>query len=239
MNNSLIIIATYNEKGNIESLIDKIFTIVSDTHILIIDDNSPDKTYQLIEELIDKKYSNRLFLIKRSGKLGLGSAYVTGFNWGLTNNYQVIMHMDADFSHKPEYIPQFFNEIKNHDLVIGSRYITGGGVKNWGIKRRLISRGGCLYSKIILGIKVNDLTGGFKCFRSDVLKTININNLISNGFVFQIETTYKTYLNKFKIKEIPIIFEDRVVGASKMSGNIFLEALWMVLKLKLKLKANA
>ena len=144
--------------------------------------------------------------------------------------------MDADFSHNPKYIPDFLEQIQHTDLVLGSRYVRGGGVVNWSLFRKFLSMGGSLYSRIILGLKIRDLTGGFKCFRSHVLKNININNLKSNGYSFQVETTYKTFLNGFKIKEIPIIFEDRRVGQSKMSSGIFVEALWMVVKLRMNKK---
>ena len=232
----LIIVATYNERENIEPLLNQIFTVVPDVNILVIDDNSPDKTYEIVDELANGKYKGKLFLMKRAGKLGLGTAYVAGFNWGIERKYDVIMHMDADFSHAPKYIPEFFEAIKTNDLVLGSRYIKGGGVVNWGLKRKFISQGGSLYSRIILGLKTRDLTGGFKCFRRKVLETIDINNLKSTGYSFQVETTYKTFINGFKIKEIPIIFEDRRVGQSKMSSGIFVEALWMVIKLKLSVK---
>ena len=235
---SLIIIATYNERENIVHLINDIFAVTPDVDILVIDDSSPDKTYELVEELIQNKFREKLFLIKRAGKLGLGTAYVAGFNWALERNYEVILHMDADFSHNPKYLPQFFEEIRTNDLVIGSRYINGGGVVNWGLIRKFISRGGGLYSRLILGLHINDLTGGFKCFRAKVLETIGINDLKSGGYSFQVETTYKTFLNKFKIKEIPIIFEDRRVGQSKMSSGIFIEALLMIIKLKFTAKAN-
>ncbi len=229
---TLIIIATYNERDNIVPLLNDIFMTVPDVDVLVIDDSSPDKTYELVEELQADKYPKQLFLLKRAGKLGLGTAYVAGFNWGLERNYEVIMHMDADFSHNPKYIPQFLEEIKTKDLIIGSRYVDGGGVVNWGLIRKCISRGGSLYSRAILGLKIRDLTGGFKCFRRNVLETIGINELKSTGYSFQVETTYKSYLNGFKIKEIPIIFEDRRVGQSKMSSTIFLEALLMIIKLR-------
>lgn len=236
MTKRLIIVATYNEKGNIEKLLNEIFTITPDVNVLVIDDNSPDKTYEIVEKLSNSKYKDKLFLMKRSGKLGLGTAYIAGFNWGIERKYDIIMHMDADFSHNPRYIPEFFEAIKTNDLVLGSRYIKGGGVVNWDFKRKLISMGGSLYSRTILGLKTRDLTGGFKCFRRKVLETIDVNNLKSTGYSFQVETTYKTFINGFKIKEIPIIFEDRVVGQSKMSSGIFLEALLMVIKLKLTVK---
>lgn len=228
----MIIIATYNEKDNIEKILAEVYENVPDVHVLVIDDNSPDKTYQIVENLAVTKYSGKLFLIKRAGKLGLGTAYVAGFNWGLARDYDAIGQMDADFSHNPKYLPSMFEALKTYDLVLGSRYVAGGGVVNWSLKRKLISRGGSLYAKIILGLPQNDLTGGFKCFRREVLETIDVNQLKSTGYSFQIETTYKTYLNGFKIKEIPIIFEDRVLGISKMSGNIFKEAILMVLALR-------
>jgi dolichol-phosphate mannosyltransferase len=228
----MIIIATYNEKDNIEKILAEVYENVPDVHVLVIDDNSPDKTYQIVENLATTKYSGKLFLIKRAGKLGLGTAYVAGFNWGLARDYDAIGQMDADFSHNPKYLPSMFEALKTYDLVLGSRYVAGGGVVNWSLKRKLISRGGSLYAKIILGLPQNDLTGGFKCFRREVLETIDVNQLKSTGYSFQIETTYKTYLNGFKIKEIPIIFEDRVLGISKMSGNIFKEAILMVLALR-------
>ncbi len=228
----MIIIATYNEKDNIEKILGEVYENVPDTHILVIDDNSPDKTYEIVERLAEDKYAGKLFLMKRAGKLGLGTAYVAGFNWGLARDYDVIGQMDADFSHSPKYLPRMFEALKTYDLVLGSRYVTGGGVVNWSLKRKIISRGGSLYAKIILGLPQNDLTGGFKCFRREVLETIDVNQLRSTGYSFQIETTYKTYLNGFKIKEIPIVFEDRVLGQSKMSGNIFKEAILMVLQLR-------
>lgn len=229
----LIIVATYNERENIEDLINDIYSFAPEVNILVIDDNSPDKTYEIVENLKEKKYKDKLFLMKRKGKLGLGTAYVDGFNWALNNKYDVVMQMDADFSHNPKYIPQFLEAIKTNDLVLGSRYVVGGGVVNWGFIRKAISQGGSLYARTILGIKVRDLTGGFKCWRSKVLESIDINSLKSNGYSFQIETTYKTIRKGFKVKEIPIIFEDRRVGQSKMSSKIFIEALLMVLKLKL------
>lgn len=228
----MIIIATYNEKDNIKKMLAEVYENVPDVHVLVIDDNSPDKTYEIVENLAATKYSGKLFLIKRAGKLGLGTAYVAGFNWGLARDYDAIGQMDADFSHNPKYLPSMFEALKTYDLVLGSRYVAGGGVVNWSLKRKLISRGGSLYAKIILGLPQNDLTGGFKCFRREVLETIDVNQLKSTGYSFQIETTYKTYLNGFKIKEIPIIFEDRVLGVSKMSGNIFKEAILMVLALR-------
>lgn len=229
----LIIIATYNEKENIEKILAAVFLNVPDTHVLVIDDNSPDKTSEIVAELAQNKYPGQLFLLKRAGKLGLGTAYVAGFNWALERDYMAILHMDADFSHNPKYLPAMFGALETNDLVLGSRYVKGGGVLNWPLKRKIISRGGSLYSQIILGLPIHDLTGGFKCWRREVLETIGINNLEATGFSFQIETTYKTYLNGFRIKEIPILFEDRIMGVSKMSGSIFSEAMKMVWKMRM------
>jgi dolichol-phosphate mannosyltransferase len=228
----LVIVATYNESQNIKPLIAQIFKVVPQVNILVIDDNSPDKTYAIVEELAAIEYQNKLFLMKRAGKLGLGTAYIAGFHYAINNGYDILIQMDADFSHNPLYLPKLLTAIEDNDLVIGSRYIKGGGVLNWGIMRKIISRGGSLYSKLILGLPQHDLTGGFKCWRIKVLQTIGIDNLKSTGYSFQVETTYKTFLQKFKIKEIPIIFEDRRFGQSKMSGGIFIEALLMILRLR-------
>lgn len=230
---TLIIIPTYNERQNIEPLFETIFTVNNDVHILVVDDNSPDKTYELVEELRQSRYLDKVFLIKRAGKLGLGTAYVAGFEWALSHGYDYIMEMDADFSHDPVYINDFLREIKNADLVIGSRYVPGGGVVNWGVGRKLISRGGSLYSRTILGLPLHDITGGYKCFRREVLESINLDSIKSNGYSFQVEMNYRTYLKGFRIKEVPIIFEDRRVGQSKMSRKIFLEAIMMVWRLRL------
>lgn len=227
----LIIVATYNERENIGPLIHDIFKYAPAVNLLVIDDNSPDKTSEVVTNL-QSQYGDKIYLLQRPGKMGLGTAYVDGFNWGLSRKYDVIVHMDADFSHNPKYIPEFLEQMKTYDLVLGSRYVKGGGVVNWGLSRKIISRGGSLYSRNILGMPIRDLTGGFKCFRANVLEAIDINNLKSTGYSFQVETTYKTFLKGFKIKELPIIFEDRRVGQSKMSSNIFIEALWMVIKLR-------
>ncbi len=171
----MIIVATYNEKDNIANILGEIYKSVPDVHILVIDDNSPDKTYEIVEKLANEQYAGQLFLMRRAGKLGLGTAYVAGFNWGLERDYDAIGQMDADFSHNPKYLPEMFAALNNYDLAIGSRYVPGGGVVNWSAKRKFISRGGSLYSRIILGVPVNDLTGGFKCWRREVLATIGIN----------------------------------------------------------------
>ncbi|MDF2569268.1 MAG: undecaprenyl-phosphate mannosyltransferase [Sporomusa sp.] len=228
----LVIIPTYNEKDNIGHLLSLVYRYVPDTHVLVVDDGSPDGTGDLIEKLMTTQYQDKLFILKRSGKLGLGTAYVAGFKWALERDYELIFEMDADFSHNPKYLPQFIKAIPSCDLVLGSRYVVGGGVTNWSFARRLISLGGSLYSRIILNIPFHDLTGGFKCFRRKVLETIDLDNIKSNGYSFQIEMTYRTFLLGFKIKEVPIVFEERLEGQSKMSPSIFREALLVVPKLR-------
>lgn len=228
----LVIIPTYNEKDNIAGLIELIYRVVPDIHILIVDDNSPDGTGSFIQSLMANRYQGRLFLILRPGKLGLGTAYVTGFKWALAKDYQYVLEMDADFSHNPKYLKTFLNSIEECDLVLGSRYVSGGGIENWGLFRRIISKGGSLYSRIILGMPFYDLTGGYKCFRREVLAEIDLDNIKSNGYSFQIEMTYRAFLQGFRIREIPIVFEERAAGRSKMSCKIFLEAVIMVWKLR-------
>lgn len=227
---TLIIIPTYNERDNIEQLLTEVYTALPTTDILIVDDNSPDQTANVVTQLQKTHYSHKLHLLKRAGKLGLGTAYIAGFKWALDRDYQYIFEMDADFSHQPKYLPQLLTKAEQGaDLVLGSRYVAGGGVKNWGLLRRIISRGGSLYAKIILGLPLNDLTGGFKCFRRSTLEKLPLDHVQCAGYAFQIELTYRTYLLKLKIKESPIIFIDRTLGQSKMSKKIFLEAVWMVL----------
>lgn len=236
MEKILIIIPTYNEGENVEKLLEEIYQVKDDLNILIVDDNSPDKTYEIIERLMDEKYKGKLFILKRSGKLGLGTAYIAGFKWALRREYDYIFEMDADFSHSPKYIPKFLKEIKTHDLVIGSRYVPGGGVVNWGIIRKFVSRGGSLYSRIILGAPIKDFTGGFKCFKRKTLENLNLDKIVSNGYSFQVELNYKVWLKGMKIKEIPIVFEDRTLGQSKMSKKIFLEAILKVLWMRINKK---
>lgn len=228
----LVIIPTYNEKDNIEQLLSLVYSYVPDIHILVVDDGSPDGTGDLIESLMAGEHKGRLFILKRAGKLGLGTAYIAGFKWALDRDYQFIFEMDADFSHNPKYLPKFLDAIPNCDVVLGSRYVAGGGVTNWSLIRRFISLGGSLYSRIILNMPFHDLTGGFKCFRREVLETINLDDVKSNGYSFQIEMTYRAFLLAFTIKEVPIVFEERAEGQSKMSSSIFREAVLMVWKLR-------
>ena len=229
----LIVIPTYNEAENICELIEKIYQVVSDAHILIVDDNSPDGTGKLIEELIKRRNDKRLFVMHREGKLGLGTAYVEGFLWGLEKGYDVFVSMDADFSHKPEYLPEMFENAKNNDVVIGSRYVKGGGIKDWGIDRLILSYGGNLYAQVILLTKVRDLTGGFNCYSRKFLEKIKLQKIMSKGYCFQIEMKFRHILLGCKIKEIPIVFVDRKKGVTKMSKNIFVEAVLNVIRLSL------
>ena len=229
----LIIIPTYNERDNIEKLLELISQTDPAAHMLIVDDNSPDRTFEEVEALMQSTYPGRLFLLKRAGKMGLGTAYIEGFKWALAREYDYIFEMDADFSHDPKYLPEFLQAVKTHDLVLGSRYVPGGGVRNWGLLRKFISRGGSLYARTILGLSLRDLTGGFKCFRREVLEAIDLDSVKSNGYSFQIEMTYRASRKGFRICETPIIFEDRTAGKSKMSRKIFLEAVVMVWKLRL------
>ena len=233
MSKHLIIIPTYNERENIESLLELITRTDPAAHMLIVDDNSPDRTFEVVEGLMQSRYPDRLFLLKRAGKLGLGTAYIAGFKWALARDYDYIFEMDADFSHDPKYLPDFLAAIQTHDVVLGSRYVPGGGVKNWGLLRKFISRGGSLYARTILGLSLRDLTGGFKCFRREVLQAIDLDAVKSNGYSFQIEMTYRAQALGFRIIETPIIFEDRTAGKSKMSRKIFLEAVLMVWKLRM------
>lgn len=228
----LVIIPTYNERSNLAKLLALVYKEVADIHVLIVDDNSPDGTGELVKELIRQQYPDRLFLLERSSKLGLGTAYIAGFKWALERDYKYIIEMDADFSHNPKYLQQLIQTACTCDLVLGSRYIAGGGITNWNIIRRIISRGGSLYARIILGLPFKDLTGGFKCFRREVLQQIDLNDVKSNGYSFQIELTYRAFLKGYIIKEVPIIFEERAEGNSKMSRKIFLEAITMVWKLR-------
>ena len=233
MEKTLIIIPTYNEKENIADLIPQIFETLPEVHILVVDDNSPDGTGDIVASLIGAEYPDRLHVLRRAGKLGLGTAYIAGFKWALARDYALIFEMDADFSHDPKYLPDFIKMAATNDLVLGSRYVPGGGVRNWGVIRQFISRGGSFYARTILGLSIRDLTGGFKCFRREVLEKIGLDSIKSNGYSFQIEMTYRAARKGYRIGETPIVFEDRTAGKSKMSRKIFLEAITMVWRLRL------
>lgn len=229
---TLVIIPTYNELENLPRLLPAVLAKDHSIDILIVDDNSPDGTAGFVER--EMQTNRRLHLVKRPSKQGLGTAYIAGFKYALQNNYDYIFEMDADFSHDPNEILKFLVEIKNADLVIGSRYVTGVNVINWPMRRLLLSWFANLYTRFITGMPVHDATGGFKCFRKEVLEKINLDKVRSNGYAFQIEMNFKAWKNGFKVKEIPIIFVDRVKGKSKMSRKIVREAVTMVWKLRVK-----
>ena len=225
----LVIIPTYNEIENVKVLIPELMKLKSEFDVLFVDDSSPDGTGHYIGDIA--KNNLRINLLSRPKKQGLGKAYIAGFNWGLSKNYDTLTEMDADFSHRPVDLDAILQICDQHDVVIGSRYVPGGLTVNWGIIRKLISRGGSLYSKMILGFPINDWTGGFNTWKNQVLKDIDLSTIQSNGYSFQIELKYKALKKGYKIKEYPIVFEDRRVGQSKMSLKIVLEAfykVWMI-----------
>lgn len=228
---ALVITPTFNEKENIERLIGAVMQLDGSIELLIIDDNSPDGTAAIVEGLMQSE--PRLHIIKRAGKMGLGSAYVTGFKYALQNGYDYILEMDADFSHNPNDIPRLLEAAKDNDLVIGSRYCNGINIINWPIERLMISYFASKYVRIITGMPIKDPTGGFKCFRRQVLEKIDLDNIHSEGYSFQIEMNYKAWMKGFKLKEVSIVFTERVDGHSKMSRHIVYEAAWMVWKLRL------
>ena len=230
---NLIIIPTYNEVDNIEKIIIEIKKELSqfEYSILIIDDNSIDGTKDVINKILNE--NNNVYLIEREGKLGLASAYIQGFKYGIENGFDAMIQMDADFSHNPKYLPEMFEKLNNNDVVIGSRNIKGGSVVGWSFLRNFISKGGSLYSKLILNCPINDLTGGFNGWRKESLLKIDLDKIISKGYSFQIEMKYKAHKNKLNIVEFPIVFEDRKFGESKMSKDIFIEAMLNVIKIRL------
>ncbi len=230
MEKTLIIIPTYDEIENLPRLIVEIDKLNLGTHILVVDDNSPDGTGQWVKNQQSK--NPNLFLIEREGKNGLGSAYVKGFKWAIENNYDLVFEMDADFSHDPKYIPNFLFKIKENDLVLGSRYVKGVNVVNWPMSRLLLSYFANIYARIVTGLPIKDSTSGYKCFRVGALKSLNLDQVNSGGYSFQIEVTYKLWRKGFRIAEIPIVFVDRMAGASKMSGKIISEALFLLLRLR-------
>ncbi len=231
----LVIIPTYNEKENIANIIGAVMALPLELHVLIIDDNSPDGTAQIVKELQQEKYANRLFLVERAGKQGLGTAYLAGFAWAIEHKYDYIFEMDADFSHAPADLPRLYSACadEGYDLAIGSRYISGVNVVNWPIGRVLMSYFASKYVRLITGFNVHDTTAGFKCYRRRVLETIELDKIRFKGYAFQIEMKFTTYKCGFKIKEVPVIFVNRVEGTSKMSGGIFSEAFWGVMRLRL------
>lgn len=227
----LIVTPTYNEKKNISNLIEAIHTVDHSYDILVVDDNSPDGTGEVVKSL-RKRYSN-LFLETRPGKSGLGKAYIHGFKWALEQSYDIIVQMDADMSHDPTDIPAMINLLKENDLVIGSRYIRGVSVVHWPIRRLILSYGANVYTRIVTGMPLKDGTGGYKVWKKEVLETIDLDGVNAEGYSFQIEMNFRTWLKKFKIIEYPIIFIDRTIGESKMSRSIIYEAVLMVWRLRI------
>lgn len=232
---NLVIIPTYNEKENIEAIITAVMELPIEYHVLVIDDGSPDGTANIVKNLMSDKFAGKLHLVERAGKLGLGTAYIAGFKWAIEHQYDYIFEMDADFSHNPQDLLKLYDACANQgaDVAIGSRYVSGVNVVNWPIGRVLMSYFASKYVRFVLGMKVHDTTAGFVCYRREVLETIELDKIRFKGYAFQIEMKFTAYKCGFKIQEVPIIFVNRVLGTSKMSGGIFSEALLGVIRLKL------
>jgi dolichol-phosphate mannosyltransferase len=220
---AIICLPTFNERENLEAILEAIFAATAEVEVLVIDDNSPDGTGQLADAFAAR--DPRVKVLHRAGKQGLGKAYLAGFAWALERGYGLVLEMDADFSHDPKYLPAMLAKAEEAELVLGSRYVPGGGTVNWGLGRKILSRGGSLYARTILGVGVRDLTGGFKCFRREVLEAIDLPSVECSGYAFQIELTYRAIRRGFSVAELPIVFADRRVGQSKMSKKIVLEAI--------------
>ena len=235
MSDSLVIIPTYNEKENIQKIIQAVFALKKAFDILVVDDGSPDGTADLVKAL-QPKFRNRLFIVEREGKLGLGTAYIAGFKWGLSRGYHYIMEMDADFSHNPKDLVHLYESCKDRgaDLSVGSRYVPGGKVANWPFDRIFLSRGASLYVQMVTWMPVKDPTAGFVCYTREVLERIDLDKIQFVGYAFQIEMKFAAYSLGFDIQEVPITFVDRVEGVSKMSMKIVSEAIWGVLQMKLR-----
>jgi dolichol-phosphate mannosyltransferase len=229
----IVVIPTYNEKENITSIIEAVFSLSQDFHILVIDDSSPDGTAQIVREL-QQAFPGQLFLEERHGKLGLGTAYIHGFKWSVERNYQFIFEMDADFSHNPRDLQRLYEACKwqGADVAVGSRYVAGGGKVNWPYERILLSKGASIYTRLITWMPIKDPTAGFVCYRNEVLQTINLDKIYFTGYAFQIEMKFAAWKLGFVIKEVPIVFEDRKLGVSKMNKGIVKEGILGVLKLR-------
>ena len=235
MSDSLIIIPTYNEKENIEKIIRKVFSLDKSFHVLVIEDGSPDGTADVVKGL-QKEFSDNIHIEERSGKLGLGTAYIHGFKWALNKDYQFVFEMDADFSHNPDDLIRLYNACSSEggEVAIGSRYVKGVNIVNWPISRLLMSFFASKYVRFITGMPIHDSTAGFKCYKREVLETINFNKIQFVGYAFQIEMKFKSWKYGFNVVEVPVIFTDRTEGTSKMSGGIFFEAVFGVLQMKIK-----
>ena len=237
LTSSLIIIPTYNEATNLPTLLPEIWRAAPAAHVLIVDDKSPDGTAQVIKKL-QKEHAKSLFLLERSGKNGLGTAYLAGFRWALERNYTNVIQMDADFSHDPKILPLMIRSLAQNPVVIGSRYTSGGGTTNWSLIRKMISKVGSWYARTLLNVKIHDFTGGFNGWRDEVLRKIDLSSIKSQGYTFQIELKYKAACCDFKLTEIPIIFNERRSGQSKMSFKIILEAILAVWRLRWEKRLN-
>jgi len=229
----LVVLPTYNERENLAGVIESIQQHAPDAHVVVVDDNSPDGTGALADEL-SRAQPEKIFVIHRERKEGLGAAYVAGFKFALERGYEVIVQMDADFSHDPKYLPLFLEEIKNHDLVIGSRYLNGISVVNWDLKRLILSQAASFYVRSVTRMPLTDTTTGFKCWRREALEAIGLDRLVSNGYVFLAEMSYRAFRKKLRIVEVPIVFVERRLGRSKMSGGIMIEGLWGVIRMRLR-----
>jgi dolichol-phosphate mannosyltransferase len=226
----LVIIPTYNEIDNISAIIPEVLRQDAGLDVLVVDDNSPDGTAQAVRDLTG--FERRVHLLERPGKMGLGSAYIAGFHWAIAERYPLVFEMDADFSHNPNSLPEFLETVRDADVVLGSRYLHGVTVVNWPLRRLVLSVGANLYARIVTGLPVKDCTGGFKCFRREVLEAIPLDRIRSDGYSFQIEVNWHLWKRGFRIREIPIVFVDRRIGISKMSRRIIWEATWLVWKLR-------
>jgi len=233
MAEKIVVIPTYNEKENVSAILHSVFDLQQDFHVIVIDDGSPDGTAQIVKDL-QLKFPGQLFIEERRGKQGLGTAYIHGFKWAIARGYQYIFEMDADFSHNPNDLPRLYDACKNGgaDVAIGSRYVKGGGVVNWPSDRRALSKGGSVYTRMITWMPVKDPTAGFMCYKKEVLETINLDQIVFVGYAFQIEMKFAAWKLHFKLKEVPIIFQDRTQGTSKMNKGIIKEGVLGVLKLR-------
>jgi len=233
MAEKIVVIPTYNEKENVSAILHSVFDLQQDFHVIVIDDGSPDGTAQIVKDL-QLKFPGQLFIEERRGKQGLGTAYIHGFKWAIARGYQYIFEMDADFSHNPNDLPRLYDACKNGgaDVAIGSRYVKGGGVVNWPSDRRALSKGGSVYTRMITWMPVRDPTAGFMCYKKEVLETINLDQIVFVGYAFQIEMKFAAWKLHFKLKEVPIIFQDRTQGTSKMNKGIIKEGVLGVLKLR-------
>jgi len=229
----LVVVPTYNERDNLSGIIESIFEHAPEAHVLVVDDNSPDGTGDLADEL-NRSQPERIFVIHRTSKEGLGPAYTQGFKYALDHGYEIIVQMDADFSHDPKFLPAFFEAIKTNDVVIGSRYVEGISVVNWDLKRLILSKAASFYVRSITRMPIADCTAGFICWRREALIAIDLNRPLSNGYVFLAEMKYRAFRKKLRIKEVPIVFVERRLGVSKMSGNIMIEGVLSVLRMRFR-----